>query len=110
MVQFENFQKLGKDNVDATLKSFGVVQKGLQTVAVEFADFAKKAYELATATIEKLASARTLEKALEIQTEYLKASYESFVAQTAKMGEFYSRLAKEAYAPLEGVVGRPLKA
>ena len=57
MQQIDQIQKLGKDNVDAALKSFGVVSKGAQAIAVETADFAKTSFEQTSATFEKLAGA-----------------------------------------------------
>ncbi len=106
MQQIDQFQKLGKDNVDAALKSFGVVSKGAQAIAVETADFAKKSFEQSTAVVEKLIGAKTLDKAIEIQTDYLKAAYEDFVAQSTKMGELYANLAKGAFKPYEGLVAK----
>src|SRR5829696_10089114 len=45
MQQIDQIQKLGKDNVDAALKSFGIVSKGAQAIAVETADYAKKSLD-----------------------------------------------------------------
>ena len=104
MQQFDTIQKFSKDNVDAALKSFGVVSKGAQAIAVETADFAKKSFEQSTATFEKLIGAKSLDKALEIHTDYLKTAYEGFVAQSTKLGELYTNLAKEAFKPYEGLV------
>ena len=103
---FEEFQKLGKDHVDTTLKQFGTVSKGWQTIATEFADYSKKSFENGTAAIEKLLGAKSLDKAIEIQSEYAKTAYEGFVAQATKMGELYTDLAKESYKPLEGILAK----
>ncbi len=99
-------QQLGKDNMDATLKSFGVLSKSLQTIAVELADYSKRVFEQGTAASEKLLGAKSLDKAFEVQSDYLKSSYEGFVAQATKFGELYADLAKEAYKPFEGQFGR----
>ena len=110
MQQFENVQKFGKENADAALKSFGAVSKGVQAIAVETADYAKKSFEQGTATLEKLVGAKTLDKAIEIQTDYVKASYEGFVAQSTKVGEIAANTAKEAFKPYEGIVAaKPAK-
>ena len=37
----EQFQKLGKENAEATVASFGAVSKGFQKIAVELADYSK---------------------------------------------------------------------
>ena len=104
MQQFDTIQKFSKDNVDAALKSFGVVSKGAQAIAVESADYAKKSFEQSSAVVEKLVGAKSLEKAIEIQTDYVKSAYEGFVAQSTKLGELYTNLAKEAFKPYEGLV------
>jgi hypothetical protein len=106
MIQIDTIQKFSKDNADAALKSFGVVSKGAQAIAVETADYAKKAFEQGTATFEKLAGAKSLDKAMEIHSDYLKSSYEGFVAQSTKLGELYAGVAKEAFKPLETIVAK----
>jgi phasin family protein len=106
MMNQVDIQKFGKDNVDAALKSFGAVSKGVQAIAVETADFAKKSFEQSTATLEKLLGVKSLDKAIEIQTDYVKASYEGFVAQTSKIGELATSTAKEAFKPYEGLVAK----
>jgi hypothetical protein len=107
--QFDQYQKLGQDNVDVALKAFGAVSKSAQAIAVESADYAKKSFEQGTATLEKLVGARTLDKAIEIQADYLKTAYEGFVAQSTKLGELYSTFAKEAFRPYEEAVAKPAK-
>ena len=53
--QFETIQKASKDNVDATLKAFDVSSKGVQAIATEATDYAKKSFQAGTAVVEKLA-------------------------------------------------------
>lgn len=103
---FEDFQKLGKDNVDVAMQQFGTVSKGWQAIAAEFADYSKKSFENGSAALEKLFGAKSLEKAIEVQSEYVKGAYEGFVAQTTKFGELYTDLAKETYKPLEGFIAK----
>ena len=50
--------------------------------------------------------AKSIEKAIEVQTEYFKSAYEGFVSQTAKLGELYTGLAQEAYKPFESYVNK----
>ena len=103
---FEDFQKFGKENVDTYVKQFGTVSKGWQAIATEFADYSKKSFEDGSAALEKLFGAKTLEKAIEVQAEYVKTAYEGFVAEATKMGELYTDLAKETYKPLEGIIAK----
>ena len=103
---FEDFQKLGKENVDTCMKQFGTVSKGWQAIATEFADYSKKSFEHGSATLESLLGAKSLEKAIEIQSDYVKTAYEGFVSQSSKLGELYTDLAKETYKPLEGMIAK----
>jgi phasin family protein len=106
MKSFDDMQKFGKDSADATMKSWGALSKSAQAIAVEMADYSKKAFEDGAAATEKLFSAKSLEKAVEVQSEYVKTAYEGFVSQSAKLGELYSDLAQEAYKPFESYVSK----
>ncbi|MBO0759573.1 MAG: phasin family protein [Bradyrhizobiaceae bacterium] len=101
MMKLDDVQKLGKDNMDATLKSFGALSKSVQAIAVEMADYSKKSFEQSAAAVEKMFGAKTVEKAIEVQSDFLKSSYEGFVAEATKLGELYADLAKESYKPFE---------
>src|SRR5262245_54576324 len=102
----DEFQQIGKDNMDATLKSFGALSKGAQAIAVEVADYTRKVFEQGTAVTEKLIGAKSLDKAFEVQSDYVKNSYEGFVAQATKLSELYADVAKEAYKPFESQFGK----
>jgi hypothetical protein len=106
LTNFDEMQKLGKDNVEATLRSFGVASKGLQAIAAEVTNYSKKSFEDGTAAVERLMGAKTLEKAIEVQTDYVKTAYEGFVAQATKIGELYADIAKESYKPFEGYLAK----
>ena len=106
MKNLDDMQKIGKDNMDATLKSFGAVSKSVQAIAVEVADYSKKAFEDGTAALEKLFGVKSLDKAIEVQTEYAKTAYEGFVAKASKIGELYADLAKETYKPFEVLIAK----
>ena len=102
----DELQQFGKSNMDATVKSFGSLSNGLQAIAAEMADYSKRVFEQGTAATEKLIGAKSLEKAFEVQSDYVKTAYEGFMAEATKLGELYTDLAKEAYKPFEGQWGR----
>jgi hypothetical protein len=106
---FEDMQKLGKDNMDAMQTSLGALSKGFQTIAVEMADYSRKAFEDSSAAAEKLFGAKSLDKAMEVQSDYFKTSYEHFVAQATKVGELYAGMAQEAYKSFEATMGKTVK-
>ena len=101
---FEDLQQVGKENVDTTLKSMGALSKSAQAIAVEMADYSKKAFEDGSAALEKLFGVKSFDKAIEVQTEYAKTAYEGFMAKASKIGEMYADLAKESYKPFESMM------
>ncbi len=104
---FDEAQQFGKGGVEATMKSFGAFSKSVQAIATEAADYSKKVFEDGTAAaVEKPAGAKTLDKAVEVQSDYFKKTYEAFVSQATKVTELYADLAKETYKPFEGYVAR----
>jgi len=101
---FDDLQKLGKDNVDVALKQLGAVSKGFQAIATEVADYSKKSFEHSSAAAEKLLGSKSFEKAIEVQSDFVKTAYEGFMAEATKLGELYADLAKETYKPFEGYI------
>ncbi len=102
----EDFQKMNKDNIEATVRSFGEVNKGFQAIATDWTDYSKKAFEDGTAAFEKLAGAKSVEQAIEIQSTFAKKAYDDYVSQVTKLSEMYVGLAKEAYKPVEAAVAK----
>ncbi len=106
MLKVEEFQNYGKEQFDAAVASAGTCTKSLQAIAAAYGDYTKKSFEEGSAFIEKLAGVRSLDKALEVQTSYAKSAYETFVAESTKIGELYKDFAKEAYKPFEGFLAK----
>lgn len=78
-----------------------------QTIAMAYGDYTKKSYEQTKSYVEKLAGVRSLDKAIEIQTEFAKQAYETFVHESQKIRELYSGLARQT---VEGAVAKVLPA
>jgi hypothetical protein len=100
----EQFQKVGKDSFDAAVKSLGEVNKGLQAIAAEVTDYSKKAVEDSMRAFEQLMGAKSLEQAIEIQSQFTKKAYDTYMAEMSKLGEMYVGLAKNAYKPVESAL------
>ncbi|MCV0396450.1 MAG: phasin family protein [Rhizobiaceae bacterium] len=106
MQSFEGFNAYGKDMMDTGLKSFASLSKGMQAIAVEATEYSKKSFENGSAAVEKMVAAKSPEKALEVQADYAKQAYESFVAEMTKVGEMYADLAKDVYQPFEAAIAK----
>ncbi len=98
------FHKMGKDNYDAMVRSYGELSKNFQAIAARWTDYSKRAFEEATRTFEQLAGAKSIEQAMEIQSNYAKTAYDNWMAEASKIGEMYANAARDAYKPLEQAV------
>lgn len=104
MMNFDATSKIGKEAIDDLLTSFSSVSRGFQQIASEAAEYSKNSYEEGAAAVEKLVGAKSVDKAFEIQSDYVRSSYESFFTQAGKVGELYADLAREACKPFEAAV------
>jgi phasin family protein len=97
---FDDFQKFSKNQLEAFTAASATLSKGLQDIAVESTDYSKKAFAANSAVWEKLLGARSVEAALQIQTEFARQAYEGLVAQATKVTELYARVATDALKPV----------
>jgi phasin family protein len=106
MIKVEDFQQYGKEHLESVVASATTVQNGLQAIATAYGDYTKKSYEDSKSFVEKLSGVKSLDKALEVQTEFAKSAYETFVADSQKIAGLYTDLAKQTFKPLEGLVAK----
>ncbi|MCD1264681.1 phasin family protein [Shinella sumterensis] len=106
MFNFDEASKKNKEAMDTFVKSYTTVAQGWQAIATEAADYSKKSFENGLAHFEKLSGVKSIETAVELQSAFVKSSYESFVAEATKIGELYADLAKGAYKPYEAPVAK----
>jgi hypothetical protein len=105
----EEFQRASKDGFDASVRSLGEVNKGFQAIAATVTDYSKKAFEDGTRAFEQLIGAKSFEQAFEIQSQYAKKAYETYIAQMSKVGQMHVDLAQNAYKPVEQAVTKTAK-
>ena len=106
MIKVEDIQSYGKEHLETVVASATTVQNGLQAIASAYGDYTKKSFEDTKSFVEKLSTAKSLDKALELQTDFAKSAYESFVADAQKIAGLYSDLAKQTFKPVESLVSK----
>ena len=97
----EEFQRAGKDRFDAAVSSFGEMNKGWQAITAEITAYSKRAFEDGTRAFEQLLGAKSFEQVVEIQSQYAKKAYETYVAECSKLGQMYTGLTRNAYKPVK---------
>src|ERR1700704_445990 len=99
MVKVEDIQQYGKEQLETAVASAATLQNGIQAIASAYGDYTKKSFEDTRSFVEKLSGVKSLDKAMEVQTEYAKSTYETFVAESQKIAGLYTELAKQTFQP-----------
>ena len=82
------------------------VAVSIATIANAYAAYTGKSVEQTWSFLQKLAAVRSLDKAFEVQTEFAKQAFETFFAESRKIHELHSELARQRVVHLEGFVAR----
>jgi hypothetical protein len=96
----------GNKQSDPAAASGNALSVDFQTLATAYGNYTKKSFEQTQAFVEKLSGVRSLDKAVEIQTEFAKQAYETFVTESQKIRELYRGLAKQNLRPFEGIAAK----
>jgi phasin family protein len=95
------YQKAAETGFEATSRSFGEASKGFQALAAEMIEYSKAAFDDAIRTWGQLISVRSLEQAVQIQSDYAKRVYENHMAEMKKLGEMCTGMVRDASKPVE---------
>jgi hypothetical protein len=95
MIKVEEIQQYGTS-----------LQTGVQAIAAAYGDYARKSFEDTKSFVETLSGVKSIEKAVEAQTDYVKSAYETFVSESQKIAGLYGDLAKQSFKPLENIAAR----
>jgi phasin family protein len=106
MLKIEELQQFGKEQLETVTASAAGLQSGIQAIASAYGDYTRKSFEDTKQFVEKLSGVKSLDKAVEAQTEYARSAYETFVAEAQKIAGLYTDLAKMTFKPLEGIAAR----
>jgi hypothetical protein len=99
-------QQNGKEQIDTGIASSDTFPGGFQAIATAYGNYTKKSFEDTKLFVEKLSGAKSFDKAIEIQTEFAKTAYETFVTESQKITALYGDLAKRSYQPFGSSVAK----
>jgi hypothetical protein len=90
------------DVVPIAAAAFEGAPISVQTIATAYGDYTRKSFDQTRSFIDRLTRVRSLDKALEVQFEFARQAYETFVGEMQKICRLHSALAKQTFKPLEG--------
>ena len=97
----EAYQTLSRNGFDATVHSFGEINKGVQVLAAEVADYSKRVFDDGMRAWEQLLGVKSFDQAIKIHSDYAKTAYDKHIAELSKLSEMYAGMARNAYASVE---------
>jgi hypothetical protein len=100
-VQERTQRMAAESGFEAASRSFGEANKGFQALAAEMMEYSKAAFDDAIHTWEQLIGVRSLEQAIQIQSDYAKRVYENHMAELKKLGEMCVGMLRDASKPVE---------
>jgi phasin family protein len=94
-------QERMQSGFEAAGRSFTEANKGFQALAAEMMEYSKAAFDDAIRTWEQLIGVRSLEQAMQIQSDYAKRVYENHMAELKKLSEMTVGIVRDASKPAE---------
>jgi phasin family protein len=97
---FGEISAASKRNLEALADSAAIVTETAQTLSGQAAAFAKSSIEEQVATARKLAGARTVQEAWDIQTGYAKSAFDAYMAEANRWTETVTASTQQAWKPI----------
>ena len=101
---FADMNEFAKGNVDAVVESSKVAMKGFESLSQEAADYTRRSFETATAAMRNLAAVKTPAELMKLQSDYVRQTFDSMVAETSKHTEAMIKLASDVAQPISNRV------
>jgi hypothetical protein len=99
-------QDESREQINAADPSTNSFPAGFQAIATAYSDYTRKSFEDTRSFVEKLSGVKSVDKAIEIQTEFAKSAFETFMAESQKIAALYRDLAAESCKPFGGFLGK----
>jgi hypothetical protein len=91
---------------DTTVPIDEPVPVSFQTLANAYGDYTRKSLEETQCFVEKLRGVRSLDKVMEVQTDFARQAYDTFVAESQRIRGLHRELARQTFKPLEELVAK----
>jgi phasin family protein len=98
---YEQFVTFSKDTAEAMLKSANAAGKGFESFNSEVFAYARKSVEDGVSATKAIMAAKSVDEAIQLQTEFGKNAFETYVDELAKFGDMALALARESAEPMQ---------
>jgi phasin family protein len=96
----EELTDLTRGNVEALVASSKIAARAVETLSQEAADYGRRSFEEASATLKSFAEVKSPTDFFRLQSEYARSAFDSAVAESSKMSEAMIKIAGEVAQPI----------
>jgi phasin family protein len=96
----EEMNELAKGNLEAVVESSRIAAKGMESLGHDAAEFGRKSFEQATATMKSMAQVKSPTELFKLQSDFMRSAFDLYVAEASKTTEQMMKLAGDAAQPL----------
>jgi len=101
---YDQFATYSQANYDAFSKSFGIMTKGVEDVTKAWFAFSQASVDASVDFSKKVMGAKSVNEVVDLQNDFAKTSFDSFVAESTKISELSVKTANEAIEPIKARV------
>ncbi|MBN8553588.1 MAG: TIGR01841 family phasin [Caulobacterales bacterium] len=91
---------LGKKNIEAAVESVTAATRGAEALSAQALAYSKKSWEDGVNAAQALASAKSVQEVIELQTAYAKTAMEAYLAEVTKATDTLSASVKDSFKPI----------
>jgi phasin family protein len=97
----EELAEVGKANVEALVDAGKIAVEGARSLSQDVVETGREGVEKAADAVRALAEAKSPTEFLQLQTEFARAQFDRFVAESSRLTENFVKLAGEAIQPIQ---------
>jgi phasin family protein len=97
---YDQFVAFSKDMAEAMVKSANAAGKGFETINSEVFSYTRKSIEDGVVATKAIMASKSVDEAFQLQSEYSKSAFETYVDELAKFQDMALAITKSAATPL----------
>ena len=98
---YDEASALNKESIDAVVKAGEILTKGAETVGNAYYEITQASAEASVKATKAMMRAKTTKEFVEIQAEFTRTSFDSFLSESTRLSEMSVKVVNEAFEPLQ---------
>ena len=97
----EELTEVSRANIEALVEATNIAVEGARSLSQDVVKRSRERMEQAANTVRALAQAKSASEFMQLQTEFARAQFDRFVAESSRLTESFVKLAGEAIQPIQ---------